>query len=74
MTDIIKIAENRLDTLSDDLIIRGLVNEVKTLREKLREIYGGETIYFITLNNGERTMLFSTSKPNGSYAKFVRVE
>ena len=36
MTDIIKIAENRLDTLSDDLIIRGLINEVTTLREDLR--------------------------------------
>ena len=38
MNDILVIARNRLDTLSDDLIIRKLCDEVTTLREDLREV------------------------------------
>lgn len=74
MTDITQIANEYVFENRGNTIILDLVREVELLRAKLDEINNGEVVYFVLGDNLQRTMLFSTSKPDKPHAKFVRVE
>lgn len=71
--NIIDEAEKRINQVDDKEIIRELLFEIRTLREEIHRIRNGETIYFLTNTDGNRSMVYSLGKPSANHVAFVRI-